>query len=116
MNVLAVRTEYAMRGEAHHSRDIQWAVLYSDDKGLAEPCCLRTLFVRPVDDVFEAAQYCSPQTQTAGLAVDTRRHALADALTARGVERCPAVGAMRIYDTPWDGLFPMDRLVRWVSA
>ncbi len=117
MNVFAVRTEYAMRGEAYHSRDIQWAVVYSDDdKGLAEPCYLRTLFVRPVDDVFEVAAFCSSQTQTAGLAVDDRRHALADALTARGVERCPAVGAMRIYDVPWDGLFPMDRVVRWVSG
>ena len=117
MKVLAVRTEYAMRGEAHHSRDIQWAVLYSDeDKGLAEPCCLRTLFVRPVGDVFEVAAFCSSQTQTAGLAVDDRRRALADALTARGVQRCPTVGAMRIYDAPWDGLFAMDRLVRWVSG
>ncbi|MEI8372073.1 MAG: acyl-CoA reductase [Planctomycetota bacterium] len=117
MNALGVRTEYAMRGEAHHSRDIQWAVVYSDeDTGLAEPCYLRTLFVRPVEDVFEVAAFCSSQTQTAGLAVDDRRHALADALTSRGVERCPAVGAMRIYDAPWDGLFAMDRLVRWVSG
>ena len=117
MNALAVRTEYAMRGDAHHSRDIQWAVVYSEeDKGLAEPCYLRTLFVRPVDDVFEVAAFCSSRTQTAGLAVDDRRLALADALTARGVERCPAVGAMRIYDAPWDGLFALDRLVRWVSG
>jgi hypothetical protein len=117
MNALAVRTEYAMRGEAHSSRDIQWAVVYSDeDRGLAEPCYLRTLFVRPVEDIFDVAAFCSSQTQTAGLAVDDRRHALADALTARGVERCPAVGAMRIYDAPWDGLFVMDRMVRWVSG
>ncbi len=117
MNVLAVRTEYAMRGQCHHSRGIQWAVVYSDDDhGLAEPCYLRTLFVRAVDDIFDVAAFCSSQTQTAGLAVDARRHDLADALTARGVERCPAVGAMRIYDAPWDGLFAMDRLVRWVSG
>jgi len=117
MNVLAVRTEYAMRGTAHHSRDIQWAVVYSDeDRGLAEPCYLRTLFVRPIDDIFEVTAFCSSNTQTAGLAVDERRLALADALTTRGVERCPAVGAMRIYDVPWDGLFAMDRLVRWVSG
>ena len=116
MNVLGVRTEYAMRGEAYHSREIQWAVVYSDDdKGLAEPCYLRTLFVRPVDDVFDVAAFCSAQTQTVGLAVDDRRHALADVLTSRGGERCPAVGAMRIYDAPWDGLFAMDRMVRWVS-
>jgi hypothetical protein len=117
MNSLGVRTEYAMRGEACHSREIDWAVVYSEeDKGLAEPCYLRTLFVRPVDNVFEVAEFCSSQTQTAGLAVDDRRHALANALTARGVERCPSVGAMRIYDAPWDGLFAMDRLVRWVSC
>jgi hypothetical protein len=106
-----------MRGEAYYSRDIQWAVVYSDeDQGLAEACYLRTLFVRPVDDIFAVAEFCSSQTQTAGLAVDDRRRALADALTARGVERCPAIGAMRIYDAPWDGLFAMDRLVRWVSC
>ncbi len=117
MNVLAVRAEYAMRGEAYHSREIQWAVVYSDeDRGLADPCCLRTLFVRPVNSIFDVAACCSSQTQTAGLAVDDRRQALAEALTARGVERCPAVGAMRVYDAPWDGLFAMDRLVRWVSG
>ena len=116
MNVLAVRTEYAMRGEVHHSRDIQWAVVYSDDEqGLAEPCYLRTVFVRAVNDVFDVVEHCSPQTQTVGLAVDARGESLADALTARGVERCPAVGSMRIYDAPWDGLFAMDRMVRWVS-
>ena len=117
MNVLGVRTEYAMRGDAHHSREIQWAVVFSDDDtGLAEPCYLRTLFVRAVDDVFDAVAFCSPETQTAGLAVDERRQALAEALTARGVDRCPNVGAMRIYDVPWDGMFAMERLVRWVSG
>jgi hypothetical protein len=116
MNVLAVRTEYAMRGEVHHSRDIQWAVVYSEEEtGLAEPCYLRTVFVRAIDDVFDVVPHCSQQTQTVGLAVDGRGESLADTLTARGVERCPAVGAMRIYDAPWDGLFAMDRMVRWVS-
>ncbi len=116
MNVLAVRTEYAMRGDAHHSRDIQWAVVFTeDDTGLAEPCYLRTVFVRAVDDVFDVVGHCTPQIQTVGLAVDGRAESLADALTGRGVERCPAVGAMRLYDAPWDGLFAMDRMVRWVS-
>jgi hypothetical protein len=116
MNVLAIRTEYAMRGEVHHSRDIQWAVVYSDDdKGLADPCYLRTVYVRTVDNAFDVVNQCSSQTQTVGLAIDDRGESLADALTARGVERCPAVGAMRIYDAPWDGLFAMDRMVRWVS-
>jgi hypothetical protein len=117
MNVLGVRAEYAMRGDAYGSRGMGWTVVFSeDDAGLAQPCFQRTLFVRGVDDVFAVVPLCSRQTQTAGLAVDDRRRRLADALTARGVERCPPVGAMRLYEAPWDGLFFMDRLVRWVST
>jgi len=76
----------------------------------------RTLFVRPVDNVLDVAAFCSVNTQTAGLALGERRFAVAEALTARGVERCPEVGRMSLYDAPWDGLYPMDRMVRWVSA
>jgi hypothetical protein len=117
MQVLALRAEYAMRGRAYGSHGMGWSVLWADeDQGLAEPCCQRTLFVRGVPDVFAVVPLCSEQTQTVGLAVDDRRLALAEALAARGVQRCPAIGAMRLYGAPWDGLFLTDRLVRWVSA
>ncbi len=117
MTVLGIRTEYDMRGEAIYSEGPQWTVVYSeDDRGLAEPCGWRTLFVRPISDPFEVADFCSLHTQTVGLAVDQRRPALVEALTARGVSRCPNVGNMRLFDAPWDGLFPMDRLVRWSSS
>ncbi|MGD0899802.1 MAG: acyl-CoA reductase [Thermoguttaceae bacterium] len=117
MNVLGVRAEYAMRGEAYGSRGMGWTVVYAEDEAaLAEPCFQRTLFVRGVDDVFGVVPLCSRHTQTVGLAVDDRRLRLAGALSARGVDRCPPIGAMRLYEAPWDGLFPMDRLVRWVST
>ena len=117
MNVLGVRTQYDMTGDAYYGRGMGWTVVYSDDDaGLAEPCFLRTLFVRPVDDLFSIVPLCGRGVQTVGLAVDARRLPLAEALTAAGVDRCPNVGAMRLYDTPWDGLFPMERLVRWVST
>jgi hypothetical protein len=117
MNVLGVRAEYAMRGDAYASRGMGWTVVYADDDtGLAEPCFQRTLFVRGVDDVFAVVPLCSRHTQTVGLAVDDRRRRLAEALTARGVDRCPPLGAMRLYEAPWDGLFFMERLVRWVST
>ncbi len=115
--VLTVRTEYDMRGEAHYGADLAWTVAYApEDQGLAEPCYGRTLFVRPVADVFSVVPWVTQEVQTIGLAVDDSRHALADALTGRGAARCPEVGNMRLYDSPWDGLFPMDRLVRWVST
>jgi len=115
--ILGWRAEYDMRGQAWYGNGVRWSVFYSDeDSGLASPCYGRTLFVRPLDDVFDVASLCSVNTQTAGLALGERRLKLADALTARGVERCPEVGRMSLYDAPWDGMYPMDRMVRWVSA
>jgi Acyl-CoA reductase (LuxC) len=115
--VLSWRAEYDMRGHAWYSDGIRWSVFYSEeDHGLAAPCYGRTLFVQPVDDVFDVAALCSVNTQTAGLALGERRLKLAEVLTARGVERCPEVGRMALYDAPWDGMYPMDRMVRWVSA
>jgi hypothetical protein len=115
--IVSWRAEYDIRGEAWYGDGVRWSVLYSnEDRGLATPCYGRTLFVRPVDDVYEVTEFCSVNTQTAGLALQQRRLSLADVLTARGVERCPDVGLMSLYDAPWDGMYPMDRMVRWVSA
>lgn len=115
--VLTIRAEYDMRGQAFYGSGMGWTVaLNEEEAGPAEPCFLRTLFVRAVDDVFEVVPFVSRDIQTVGLAVGERRHALADALTAKGAARCPEIGNMRLYDAPWDGLFAMDRLVRWVSV
>ncbi len=115
--ILSWRAEYDMRGQAWYSDGVRWSVFYSDeDRGLATPCYGRTLFVRPVDSIFDVAALCSVNTQTAGLAVGDRRLQLAESLTARGIERCPEVGQMSLYEAPWDGMYPMDRMVRWVSA
>jgi hypothetical protein len=115
--ILGWRAEYDMRGEAWYSQGVRWSVFYSDeDRGLASPCYGRTIFVRPIDDVFEIAELCSVNTQSAGLGLGDRRLKLAEALTARGVERCPELGTMSLYEAPWDGMYPMDRMVRWVSA
>ncbi|WP_431065197.1 acyl-CoA reductase [Methylotuvimicrobium sp.] len=117
MNILGVRAEYDMRGDAYYSNGMGWTVVYSgDDKGLATPCYLRTLFVRPVNDIFDVVSLCSINTQTAGLAVKDRHIRLADALTQKGIERCPVVGGMSLYASPWDGMFPVSRMVRWVST
>jgi len=115
--ILGWRAEYDMRGEAWYGEGVTWSVFYAeDDHGLAAPCYGRTLFVRPVDDVFQVPLLCSIHTQTAGVAVGERRLALAEALTARGIERCTEIGAMSVYDNPWDGMYPIDRMVRWVGA
>ena len=86
-------------------------------KGLADPCYSRTLFVRPVGDILEVADYCGKLTQTVGCALSPERKLLfAEKVSYAGIDRCPDVGLMSLYDSPRDGLFPMDRMVRWVKA
>ena len=116
-NLFSLRAEYDLRGEAWYGKGLRWTVLYSgEDQGLATPAYGRTLFVRPVSDVRNVASLCSSHVQTVAVALQDRRLTVADALTARGVARCVEPGRMSQYDTPWDGVYPIERLVRWVSA
>jgi hypothetical protein len=115
VKIITLRTEYDMRGEAFYSPGIEWTVLFSEeDTGLAEPCYHRTLFVRPVKDVMDVADCCTHLTQTAGTALSPERKiAFATKVTANGVDRCPDIGSMTLYEIPWDGMFVPDRFVRW---
>jgi len=112
--LLALRADYKIKGAAFCPDDMGWSVLYSEEEGLADPVYHRTLFVRSFDDLLDLVNLCSRQTQTVGLALAPERSSeLAYRLMGRGVDRCPPVGEMALYATPWDGLFPLDRLVRY---
>ena len=113
--ILTLRARYDMLGEAFYSKGLEWTVLYSDDdSGLADPCYFRTLFVRPISDILEVTDFCSHLTQTAGVALnDKRKEKFALSVTAKGIDRVPDIGAMTAYEVPWDGIFMIDRLVRW---
>ena len=113
--ILTLRAQHEMKGEAFYPNGLEWTILYSDeDKGLAEPCYFRTLFVRPISDIMKLDDHCSHLTQTAGVALsDERKQEFALRVSAKGIDRIPDVGSMSNYDVPWDGMFVMDRLVRW---
>ena len=115
MNILRVRAEYDMRAEAYYPTSTDWTVLYSeDDTGLATPCFNRTVFVRPIDNVMDVEMLCSHITQSVGVALSSdRKREFAKRVMAKGVDRCPDVGTMTAYEAPWDGMFSMDRFVRW---
>ncbi len=116
--LLTLRATYDVRGLAHYSPGPEWTVLYGeDDEGLAEACGGRVAFVRPIADAMDAAELASRRTQSIGVALDhSRRIAFAERATWGGAERCPPVGEMSHYESPWDGVFMMDRLVRWVTT
>ena len=116
--VETLRMRYEFTGELWRSGGTEWTVLYDEEwsKGLAEPCYSRVITVRAIDDIVEAAQFAHKGIQTVGTALTgPRKLAFASAASARGVERFPDLGRMTFFDSPWDGLFPMDRLVKWIT-
>lgn len=94
-----------------------WTVVYEESAdGLATPCYSRVISVRPLDDILVAAEFASPETQTIGLALSgSRRLDFARRAALRGTDRFPEIGRMTNFESPWDGLYPLDRLVKWVT-
>ena len=115
----SVRLRYELTGDYWKSQSgTGWTVLYDDDDklGLADPVYSRVIFVRAVNNIMDVPYFATEGIQTVGLAVDgERRIDFAREAALRGVDRFPDVGRMTFFDSPWDGLFPMDRLVRWIS-
>ncbi|MFH1285811.1 MAG: acyl-CoA reductase [Candidatus Micrarchaeota archaeon] len=116
-DILNIRAEYEFKGKVFGSKDTTWTVLYSEEEGLAEACFSRVIFVRPLKKLEAISKFNDRRKQTVGLAVEKKRRlALADNASLRGVDRFPRLGEMTPFESPWDGMFAVDRLVRWVSA
>jgi hypothetical protein len=114
--IVTIRAEYDFLGEVYSSQGTEWTVIYSDEEGMADACYSRTLFVRPVSSIESVLSFISHHHQSMGLsALDPQRTNFAQDACARGIERVTEIGKMSVYDHPWDGMFPMDHFVRWVS-
>lgn len=100
------------------SEGTTWTVIYDDDKtpSLATPCYSRVITVKPARDLDEIAHLAHAGIQTIGLAMSNQeKDRFARIAARRGAERFPDLGRMTYFDSPWDGMFVMNRLVRWTS-
>lgn len=118
MDILRVRTEYAMKGKVFSSRGTEWTVVVSDEESLAEACFSRVIFVRPVSGPGKLRQLNDRRKQTLGIGIMDRaaRERFVDSVTLYGIDRCPQFGNMTLFESPWDGMFAIDRMVRWVTT
>ena len=48
MEILSLRAEYDFKGEVFAPKNTDWTVIYSDDKGLANPCFSRVVFIKAI--------------------------------------------------------------------
>jgi len=113
----ARRIRGELTGRVWRSKGTAWTVIY-DHAGaeLAAPCYGRVITVREVDQAEETLPLIDDRIQTVGLALaGDKRLNFAQAAARHGAERFPDIGRMTWFESPWDGLFPLERLVKWYS-
>lgn len=115
--IIGLRSEYAITGKVFCSKSTDWTVVFTKEKGLARGSFSRVIFVKPLNDLAEIESFNNRQKQTLGVAMSKKnKDRLLDDITFKGIDRCPDLGHMTFYESPWDGMFVFDRLVRWVTT
>ena len=112
----SIRGIYDFKGEVWGSPTLSWTILFSDNDGycLNKPVYSRTLMVHAVDNINQTLDIIEDYIQTIGIAAPLERAKdFALSATAKGVSRCPHIGRMLNFEMPWDGVFLIDRLVKW---
>ena len=114
--VKSARMQHFMDGQVFAPASLEWSVLYRDIDERPPPIYGRCALVRPTDDLSGLARHIDRNTQAVGLSLPgARRLAIAELIAEAGVDRITEPGAMAEFTTPWDGVFPLERLIRWVS-
>ena len=117
--IIQTRAEYAMHGrKVLCTPELDWTILEGDDQlELIEPIQGRTLFLKRIDDIFKLKQVITREVQTIGFLTTDKERAerFAYEMALHGAARIVLPGQMNIYDSPWDGILLMNRLVRWIT-
>ncbi|MCF0220123.1 MAG: acyl-CoA reductase [Muribaculaceae bacterium] len=112
----SIRGVYDFKGKAWGSNNMSWTILLSDEAEceLCKPVYSRALMVHEVENINQALEVIEDYIQTIGIEAPLERVVeFADKATAKGVARLPKIGRMLNFEMPWDGVFLIDRLVRW---
>ena len=116
-NIISKRFEYDFKGKVWQSSGTNWTiVLQTDNVSLVEPTYSRFVTVIFVDNILSAAELAHADIQTIALAMPyDKKVQFAEIASCRGAVRFPEIGRMTHFEAPWDGVFLMDRLVRFVT-
>lgn len=116
LNILKKRTEFDMFYDAFYPDSLEWSVLHADNSTLEDSCFNRTIFVKTYKDIDEILKKCSHLTQSIGVAMNKDNLLkFARKASIKGVDRFPKIGSMTLYEVPWDGMYVMDRFVKWTK-
>jgi hypothetical protein len=117
-NIQSKRMKYEFTADVWSSSGTTWTVLLDADwqSGLAEPTYSRVITVRSIPNIMDSEFFSNRDIQTISLGLNNERKIeYADIASRLGASRFPDIGRMTHFDTPWDGLNMLQRLVRYVS-
>jgi hypothetical protein len=112
----SVRGVYDFKGKVWGSPSLSWTILKEDEVStdLHAPIYSRTLMVHEVNHMDEALDAIESYVQSIGIAAPMEKAIeFGNKATERGVSRLPLIGRMLNFEMPWDGVFLIDRLVKW---
>jgi hypothetical protein len=117
--ILNARAEFLLYEEKDvlASKDLTWTVLIGGEFELPVGIQSRTLYLKETNSVIDVIPLITSKVQTVGIAIQdpVTRENFCTQVTRKGVSRCVPIGKMHSYDSPWDGMYMMQRLVRYCT-
>ena len=81
----------------------------------SSPLYNRSIYLKVINNINEAPNYFPSGIQTVGTAISKSLEKIfIKKLIDNGVLRITKIGKMGIYETPWDGILSINRMVKWV--
>lgn len=115
--IINKRAEYALdlEKDVMASKTNDWTILIDSKLALEEPIQSRTIFLKPIANVLDVIDLITRNVQTVGNGILNQEKSMkfAEGVMYRGVARIVPPGQMHIYDSPWDGILLLSRLVCW---
>ena len=110
----SIRGVYDFKGEVRGSEKMSWTLLLDELDEIDKPVYSRVLFIHKVNSIFDTLKHIDENIQTIGIAAPQEKALdYASQATRKGVMRLPLIGRMLNFEMPWDGVFLIDRLVKW---
>lgn len=113
----SIRGVYDFKGIVFGDKDTACTVIYDEENELCKPVYSRVVFVHSIDNLDDCLTHITEDIQSIGLSAESE--AKLDFIikaSNKGALRFPICGKMLNFDSPWDGMYLTNKMVKWVTV
>jgi len=118
-NILSERVFYGTSNDRDvlFDDDYQFSIFIDyNNLNSSVPLYNRSIYLKLIDSIEDAPNYFPSGVQTIGTAVSGKyKKSFIEKAINKGALRFTEIGKMGIYDSPWDGILSINRMVKWIS-